>query len=113
VGGIGVHHQGAGATVADAVVSVMESNGALLVKRKDASDGSTLVLSFRVSVQRVTGSHSTSSGFYSGPSRWFRAGAINSSTVTTADYVAYGAFFYVQLRGSGRHVVIDAVLNQL
>lgn len=96
-------------TVADAVVAIMESSGATFVQRKVSSAGSVLVLSFRVSVERVVGERSRSSRVYSPPTRWFRAGTVSSSTVTTADYVAYGAFFYVQLRRSGRNVVIDAI----
>jgi len=96
-------------TVADAVVSIMESSGATLVRRKTSSSGSTLVLSFRVSVERVVGTRSTSTGAYAAPSRWFRIGTINSSTVTTANYVAYGAIFYVQLNSDDRSVELQAI----
>ena len=96
-------------TVADAVVSVMESSGATFVQRKASSSGSVLVLSFRVSVERVVSSRSRTSGSYSAPTRWFRAGTVSSSTVTTADYVAYGALFYVQLRSVGTDVLLQAI----
>lgn len=83
-------------TVADAVVTIMEASGASLVKRRDSSRGS-VILSFRVAVERVVGGRSSTSGVYSAPSRWFRAGSFGSSTTTTIDYVAYGALFYFEL----------------
>jgi hypothetical protein len=83
-------------TVADAVVSIMESSGATLVKRRETSVG-TVVLSFRVSVERVSGSRSESTGLYTQPSRWFRAGTFNTQSITQTDYIAYGALFYVEL----------------
>ena len=95
-------------TVADAVASVMESSHASLVKRRATSRGS-VVLSFRLAVERVVGSRSTSSGIYAAPNRWFRIGTFGAQTTTAIDYVAYGALFYVELFPIAGGVEIQAL----
>jgi hypothetical protein len=83
-------------SVADAVVTIMESSGASLVRRRTTKRDS-LVLSFRIAVERLARTRSSSTGIYSAPSRWFRTGLFSANTITSAEYVAYGALFYVEL----------------
>ncbi len=95
-------------TVVDAVVTIMEASGASLVKRRESSRGS-VILSFRVAVDRVVGSRSSTAGVYSAPSRWFRVGTFGASTTTSVDYVAYGALFYFELMPIRGGVEIEAL----
>ncbi|MCC6336424.1 MAG: hypothetical protein IT380_20860 [Myxococcales bacterium] len=82
-------------TVADAVVAIMEESNASLVKRR-TTKRQTVVLSFRQSIERAAGT-TTEATSAPASSEWFPAGTFNSETATRADYLAYGAFFYVEL----------------
>ncbi|MEW5742748.1 MAG: hypothetical protein AB1938_27780 [Myxococcota bacterium] len=79
-------------TVADAVVAIMEESNATLVKRR-TTKRETLVLSFR-SVFEKDASAPARPG---APNEWFPRGTFNSETPAHGEYVAYGAFFYVEL----------------
>lgn len=95
-------------TVADAVVTIMESSsGATLAKRWSASAGST-VLSFRISAERATRTTSKTSGVYFPPSR-LTAGVGESETVTHTDYIAFGSRFYVELTQHDGSIQLSAL----
>lgn len=84
-------------TIVDAIVSIMESRGATLVKRRERTPGMT-VLSFRMS-----------SGRSYLPQKRFRPGTFSGRRETYADYVAWGGFYYVELAPTTQGATIQAI----
>ncbi len=95
-------------TIVDAIVSIMESRGAMLVKRRERSPGMT-VLSFRIAAVRLASTTTVSSGTYVGPARWFPVGTFSGRRQTYADYVSYGGLYYVELAPTPRGASIQAL----
>lgn len=94
------------AGVADAVTAIMKERGAVIVKRREFSDGA-LILSFRQEEERVRGARAKTSSRHFGSSKALTLGS--STTDVAYESVFFGSLYYVELNAAGERVTVEAV----